>query len=60
MPLSSFEDTTESLVPQISKLDESIEFAGDCSREKKAPLLFLQKGFRELIKCRHVSMIIII
>lgn len=27
---------------------------GDWSQEVESPLLFLQRGFRELIKCRQV------
>jgi hypothetical protein len=34
--------------------DLSLLTGGDWSQETNSPLLFLQRGFRELIKCRQV------
>lgn len=51
LPIKSSNE--EFLCPE-EELDLKLIYSGDWDEPKESPLLFLQRGFRELIKCRQI------
>lgn len=48
----SVNPSNESMLCGEEEIDKALLYCGDWDEPSESPLLFLQRGFRELIKCK--------